>query len=131
MHAFKETLGAEHSKKYHFSKTWYRIKCFEKYVWKVRNEATLQRGLDSRIIPTPLYNTFSNILFSFPLILVDGGYSPWSSYSECSEPCGDGLMTRKRTCTNPSPAHGGKQCQGASTEEKQCKVKECPGITIT
>ncbi|XP_066923379.1 SCO-spondin-like isoform X8 [Clytia hemisphaerica] len=57
---------------------------------------------------------------------VDGGYSSWSSYSECSEACGDGLMTRKRTCTNPSPAHGGKQCQGASTEEKQCKVKECP-----
>ncbi|XP_066920815.1 SCO-spondin-like isoform X2 [Clytia hemisphaerica] len=57
---------------------------------------------------------------------VDGGYSQWSPFSACSKTCGDGLKKRTRKCTNPSPAHGGKQCQGASEEEAECKVRECP-----
>ena len=73
-------------------------------------------------ISKPLFHFLDTSLLS-----VDGGYSQWSSYSACSKTCGDGLKKRTRSCTNPSPAHGGKQCQGASEEEAECKVRECPG----
>ena len=51
----------------------------------------------------------------------------WSAFGECSRTCGDGTQERTRSCTNPSPAHGGKECVGNTKESRQCKVKECPG----
>jgi len=57
---------------------------------------------------------------------VNGGVSSWSSYTVCSKACGVGTQQRYRTCTNPSPAHGGKQCDEEMTESRKCKVKECP-----
>jgi len=59
---------------------------------------------------------------------VNGGYSQWSSYGSCSKACGDGIQTRTRSCTKPAPAHGGDECEGESSQERDCKVKECPGI---
>jgi len=50
---------------------------------------------------------------------VNGGWSPWGS---CSRSCGSGTQTR--TCTNPSPANGGSQCPGSSSQI--CKLEECP-----
>lgn len=32
---------------------------------------------------------------------VDGGWSEWSNYSECSLPCGGGVQRSKRECINP------------------------------
>ena len=59
---------------------------------------------------------------------VDGGYSPWTSFSECSVTCGVGRMKRTRTCTNPKPEHGGKQCEGRSEQIEQCGApKPCAG----
>ena len=60
-------------------------------------------------------------------LVVDGGFSQWSDYGICSEECGEGNHERTRTCTNPEPAHGGKDCQGSQIEIKVCKIKECPG----
>nr|CAJ65510.3 HyTSR1 protein [Hydra vulgaris] len=57
---------------------------------------------------------------------VNGGFSQWSVYSECSKECGNGEQTRKRTCNNPAPAYGGDDCQGSLEESKACKIKECP-----
>lgn len=36
---------------------------------------------------------------------------------------------KNRTCTNPEPAYGGKECLGESfaTDVRQCTLKECPG----
>ena len=59
--------------------------------------------------------------------LVDGGYTPWSSYGPCSEKCGDGVKERTRSCTRPAPAHGGKLCAGPVTEVAPCLIKHCPG----
>ena len=36
-------------------------------------------------------------------------------------------MLRTRSCTNPSPKHDGKDCQGSLKQTTQCKIKECPG----
>ncbi|XP_048579836.1 uncharacterized protein LOC116619170 isoform X2 [Nematostella vectensis] len=58
---------------------------------------------------------------------VDGGYTQWSEYSQCSKTCGLGEAFRTRNCTNPKPQHGGKGCQGASTQRRVCViVLNCP-----
>ena len=60
--------------------------------------------------------------------LVDGGFSEWGNYTECSATCGGGNQMRMRTCTNPVPLNGGKPCVGLTTESKECNMQECPGI---
>lgn len=58
---------------------------------------------------------------------VDGGYSDWSEFSECSATCGEGLTIRKRSCNNPEPKNGGKNCNdlGADTDTKSCNSFPC------
>lgn len=56
---------------------------------------------------------------------VDGNWSDWSTWGECSKTCGHGEETRIRTCTNPPPQHGGKDCPGVGLESMKCIG--CPG----
>ncbi|XP_078367511.1 coadhesin-like isoform X2 [Oculina patagonica] len=58
---------------------------------------------------------------------VDGGYSSWGPYGDCSKTCGGGVQTRDRTCTNPPPANGGKDCSelGPSSSTRKCNEKPC------
>ncbi|XP_029202215.2 uncharacterized protein LOC114966489 [Acropora millepora] len=59
---------------------------------------------------------------------VNGGYSTWTEWSDCSLSCGGGQSLRSRTCTNPRPQHGGKKCTtlGHSVETKRCNTSACP-----
>nr|XP_022331025.1 coadhesin-like [Crassostrea virginica] len=57
---------------------------------------------------------------------VNGEWSPWSTFTQCSLTCGDGNKIRSRTCTNPSPAHGGHTCHGDSTQTIACRTIYCP-----
>jgi hemicentin len=59
---------------------------------------------------------------------VDGGWTPWSDYGECSATCGSsGTRYRTRSCANPSPEYGGAECPGYAKESGQCQEKEyCP-----
>nr|XP_040023734.1 SCO-spondin [Gasterosteus aculeatus aculeatus] len=60
---------------------------------------------------------------------VNGGLSPWGSWSPCSLSCGGlGLKTRSKSCTQPAPAHGGRNCQGPRQETTYCQAPECPVI---
>lgn len=59
-------------------------------------------------------------------VLVNGGWSPWSTWSECSVRCGRGIYKRIRMCTNPSPLNGGNPCTGSSVQKSDCVVN-CPG----
>ncbi|CAH3174635.1 unnamed protein product, partial [Porites evermanni] len=52
---------------------------------------------------------------------INGGWSEWSDYSPCSRTCGGGVQYRERTCTNPPPTNGGKECSG----ESKAKWKIC------
>uniref|UniRef100_A0A3P9HCM6 Uncharacterized protein n=1 Tax=Oryzias latipes TaxID=8090 RepID=A0A3P9HCM6_ORYLA len=59
---------------------------------------------------------------------IDGGLSPWGPWSSCSLSCGGvGVTTRSRGCTQPSPAHGGRDCQGPlqETTYSECAERNC------
>lgn len=61
------------------------------------------------------------IILSF--VVVDGGYTEWSE-SECSVSCGEGKKTLTRTCTNPPPFNGGKDCSELGPAKKTVKCNE-------
>ena len=65
------------------------------------------------------------ILYNF--VTVDGGWSEFGDWSECSSKCGGGTQTRTRTCTKPTPENGGADCVGDSTETRDCNTSGCPG----
>ena len=61
------------------------------------------------------------------LTAVDGGYTDWSECSECSVTCGGGTQVLKRTCTNPPPSNGGKDCSDLGPAERVmfCNEQKC------
>ena len=68
-----------------------------------------------------------NIRLETSLFIVNGGWSDWSPFGDCSKTCGGGEKTRYRTCTNPAPANGGKDCVGPSSDSMNCNEQGCPG----
>lgn len=61
------------------------------------------------------------------LLTVDGGWSSWTGSNSCSVTCGSGSIFRLRTCTNPTPQNGGKECKGSMFERHTCNKGPCPG----
>ena len=59
---------------------------------------------------------------------IDGGWSSWQSWGECSMSCGTGVQIRQRVCNNPAPEHGGADCPDSSTDSQSCLVGSCPGM---
>ncbi|NXB77102.1 HMCN1 protein, partial [Donacobius atricapilla] len=57
---------------------------------------------------------------------VDGSWSEWALWEECSRSCGQGNRTRSRTCSNPPAQHGGKPCEGSALESVMCNLGPCP-----
>ncbi|XP_052789386.1 fibrinogen alpha-2 chain-like isoform X2 [Mya arenaria] len=57
----------------------------------------------------------------------NGQWALWSTWSTCSVSCGDGVETRNRSCSNPTPANGGKVCPGPDIETNRCNLKHCMG----
>ncbi|KAL9978387.1 hypothetical protein ACROYT_G015895 [Oculina patagonica] len=59
---------------------------------------------------------------------IDGKYTDWSPVSECSVTCGGGIQTLRRTCTNPPPSNGGRNCTrlGPAVKTISCNVQKCP-----
>lgn len=64
--------------------------------------------------------------YCFSSYVVDGGWTEWDEWSECSVTCDNGTQTRHRSCTNPLPQYGGKDCEGERTEVRQCFLRHCP-----
>ena len=62
--------------------------------------------------------------------LVDGGFSNWSDWSECSVTCANGQNTRTRSCDSPAPMRGGDLCEGEAVQLRDCTEIPCPGIQI-
>ncbi|KAK7604348.1 hypothetical protein V9T40_005534 [Parthenolecanium corni] len=58
-------------------------------------------------------------------LAVNGGWGPWSQWSECSAHCGRGTSKRSRACNNPPPLNGGSFCSGPALQETKC-ISNCP-----
>ena len=70
------------------------------------------------------------LIIRFPLTIQDNAnYTQWSEWSECSVTCGVGEQKRSRTCTNPPPGPGRKNCEeehlGPADETQKCRLKPC------
>ena len=63
-------------------------------------------------------NTQLNIN-SLTAVAVDGKYS---AFGACTKTCGGGIQSR--TCDNPAPEKGGKDCVGDAT--RACNEEACP-----
>ena len=51
---------------------------------------------------------------------MDGGWTDWGLWSDCSTTCGGGSRRRARSCTNPRPSDGGAQCVGIQAYTEDC-----------
>lgn len=53
----------------------------------------------------------------------------WSEFGPCSRTCGAGYQKRERTCTSPTPEHGGRDCSqfGPAEDMQECATDACPG----
>jgi len=56
---------------------------------------------------------------------VNGGWSTYGGWTDCSEKCGGGTKSRTRSCNNPSPAGGGAGCGNADTDTISCNTQSC------
>ena len=59
------------------------------------------------------------------MLSVHGGWSLWTSFTECSVTCGSGTQTRERECNNPVPDHGGLECGGVGYDSISCDLEVC------
>ncbi|XP_046665432.1 netrin receptor UNC5C-like [Homalodisca vitripennis] len=53
------------------------------------------------------------------LVYANGGWSPWTEWSDCPQHSCDVQQSRYRLCNKPSPHHG-LPCPGASVETREC-----------
>jgi len=58
---------------------------------------------------------------------VDGGWSQYAPWSACDVDC---RQSRRRSCTAPAPAQGGRPCPGAAQLHRNCSRAECTGSLI-
>ncbi|XP_065673113.1 torsin-1A-like [Hydra vulgaris] len=106
--------------------------------WSLWNECSVSCGIGNKIFtrsctnPPPscggqncngvVTKTESCYLKSCP---VNGGFSEWSSWGECSVTCGDGTKSKYRACTSPVPANNGESCKGETLVTKSCNLRKC------
>ena len=79
------------------------------------------------MIKWDVYLPFNKSIFGY---LVDGEWSNWSAYGDCSVTCGNGSRTRSRECNSPEPSGGGSPCSGKSQQTVECKETTCPGRSL-
>ncbi|XP_052231834.1 SCO-spondin-like [Dreissena polymorpha] len=53
---------------------------------------------------------------------VDGHWGSWTAWSVCSTYC---KQTRNRSCDNPAPLPGGRDCPGNMTQTRSCYTEQC------
>ncbi|XP_007894294.1 A disintegrin and metalloproteinase with thrombospondin motifs 15 [Callorhinchus milii] len=57
---------------------------------------------------------------------VDGRWGRWGQYGVCSRTCGGGVQLAERECNNPTPANGGRYCEGIRVKYRSCNLDPCP-----
>ncbi|KAK0408932.1 hypothetical protein QR680_004246 [Steinernema hermaphroditum] len=56
---------------------------------------------------------------------IDGGWSTWTEWSQCTVSCGSGIQRRVRFCNNPVTVKG-NYCKGDFIESRACDNEDCP-----
>ncbi|XP_052087591.1 thrombospondin-1-like [Mytilus californianus] len=74
---------------------------------------------------TDLNSTIDINSFNVSKCPIDSGWSSWVN-STCSVTCGNGILSRIRTCDSPLPSAGGNDCEGSSEESIKCSLNDCP-----
>ncbi|XP_059151468.1 hemicentin-1-like [Physella acuta] len=80
-------------------------------------------GLYRCFASNPLGKTFVETYLN---VVVHGEYSSWGPWGHCSASCGRGEHSRVRSCDNPRPENGGRNCVGPSVEVSSCMIEACP-----
>ncbi|CAM4880153.1 unnamed protein product [Rotaria socialis] len=62
---------------------------------------------------------------------VDGNWSPWSPWNNCTADCNGGERVRTRQCNQPTPQCDGAPCGGASSQAEPCNTLPCTNGTCT
>ena len=70
------------------------------------------------------------LFYTFYIVPVQGGWTSWLNIPPCSSQCADGMQTRERGCTNPTPKFGGENCIGESADTVQCGSNSCGKYVI-
>ena len=79
------------------------------------------------------FKAYTNVLISFNSFSffnsnsVPGGWTDWSTWSDCmtmTGPCETGLVKSFRNCTNPAPKNGGT-CPGSDEKQDSCIEPQC------
>ncbi|CAI9718654.1 mucin-2-like isoform X1 [Octopus vulgaris] len=66
---------------------------------------------------------FNETCFKNEFSIIDGNWTEWTEWSNCSDSCQPGAFRqRQRSCSNPLPQCGGKECVGNSIELEDCNT---------
>ena len=73
-----------------------------------------------RCFNTELFNFLYYFMLARRPSPKNGHWGAWEPASWESTSCSGSYKTRRRNCDNPSPAYGGRDCVGSSTESMDC-----------
>ena len=87
--------------------------------------APLVEQKNSRNTVKSRHKYFIPYVFYYLYTAINGGWSNWPDWGDCSTTCGKGTQSRERRCNNPNPQHRGRKCTGEKAESRACENKPC------
>ena len=88
--------------------------------WCKSNPTCNLSGVNSLCLPAGCPDNWCSLHHDCDV--TNGHWSEWGA--GCTTTCGSGINTR--TCSDPSPKDGGKNCAGHSS--RPCNTQPCPGL---
>ena len=101
-------------------------------VARTAREIPLRVETVTQILVSHTNHCFKSLSINRPCLgPVNGRWSAWSDWSSCTKLCGTGTQRSQRTCTQPAPDHGGRECRGKDSRMRDCNTEPClPGTLI-
>lgn len=95
---------------------------------QIRSTRTYIPGPNERAGKEPYtaIRTYTCTNSDYPQCPMNGVWSGWSAWSDCTKGCGGGERKRKRGCYGRT--EGGKECEGDDFDEEKCNKEPCPRL---